>query len=114
MFQIEIQILKIIDNSFYPGLVECILVDAWGNSHTFHEKIPIVTAQDIDTNSKFPQHGNIRCKLLREWIDDNGRRLITVSTEKPDYVETVSELSEFDLLPCVGVSNSSAMLLSIK
>jgi hypothetical protein len=99
MFQIEIQILKIIDNSFYPGWVECLLVDAWGNNHTFHEKIPIVTVQDLDTTNMFPQDGNIRCELLREWIDDNGRIIITVSTEKPDYVETINEVSEFDLLP---------------
>lgn len=98
MFEIKVQILKIIDDSSYPGWVECLLVDAWGNNHTINEKIPIVTTQDLDTTSIFPQDGIIRCELLREWIDDNDRRIITVSTEKPDHIETVNEVSEFDLL----------------
>jgi hypothetical protein len=98
MYQIKIQILKIIDYSFYPGLVECLLIDAWSNNHIFNDKIPIVTTQDLDTTSKFPQEGAIRCELIREWIDDDSRRIITVSTEKPDYVETVNEICEFDLL----------------
>jgi hypothetical protein len=74
------------------------LVDAWGNNHTFNEKIPIVTTQDIDITNRFPQDGLIRCELLREWTDDFGRRIITVSTEKSDNVESVNEVSQFDLL----------------
>lgn len=99
IFHIKIQITKIIEDSFYPGWVECVLVDALGNIHTFNEKIPIVTTQYLDVTSKYPQDGFIRCEILRKWIDINGRRIITVSTEKPDFVETVNEVSEFDLLP---------------
>jgi hypothetical protein len=98
MLNIRTQIIKIIDYSSYPGLVECLIVDAWGNNHTFNLKIPIVTTQDIDITNIFPQDGFIRCVLLREWIDDLGRRIITVSTEKPDDVESVNEVSQFDLL----------------
>lgn len=100
MLNMKIEILKIIDSSSYPGWVECLFVDAWGNSHIFNEKIPIVTCEDIDSNSKFPQDGFIRCKLLKERVDDNGRKIITVSTENPDHVEAINGVNEFDLLSC--------------
>lgn len=70
----------------------------WRNNHTFSLKIPIVTTQEKDITNIFPQDGFIRCVLLREWIDDLGRRIISVSTEKPDHVESVNEVSKFDLL----------------
>ncbi|MCL2638854.1 MAG: hypothetical protein FWD48_10870 [Oscillospiraceae bacterium] len=98
MVQIRIQILKIID-THQPGFVECQFTDAWGVLHLVHDKIPIVTCEDLWTDSEFPTDGAIRCKILKEWINDDGRKLITVSTQTPDYVETTNGKNEFDLLP---------------
>jgi len=96
----KIKILRITDYSFYPGYVECIVTDVWGNNHVFNEKIPVVTSKNIDEKSEFPQDGYIRCELLSLWTDDDGNKIITVSTENPDHVETLDEINVFDLLPC--------------
>jgi len=96
----KIKILKITDYSFYPGYVECLITDAWGNRHIFNEKIPIVTCEEIDEESELPQDGFIRCEMLKQWTDDNGNEIITVSTENPDNVETIDEVNIFDLQPC--------------
>ena len=72
-------------------------LDAWGVLHIVHEKIPIISCENwID---RFPVDGEIRCNITKEWIDDNGRKLIAVSTESPDDVETTDGKNEFDLLP---------------
>ena len=95
---IKIQIQKISDGSVYPVWVEFLFVDAWGNRHKFNEKASIVSCKNIDLENDFPLDGFIRCELLNEWTDDNGRRIATVSTEKTDNVETLSGMSRFDLL----------------
>jgi len=100
MLGIKVKILRITDYSFYPGYVECIVTDAWGNNHKFNEKIPVVTCKNIDEKSEFPQGGFIRCELLSQWTDDDENKIITVGTENPDHVETLDEINEFDLLPC--------------
>ena len=48
---------------------------------------------------EFPTDGIIRCEVINEWIDDNGRKIIKISTETPDFVQTVSKINSFDLLP---------------
>jgi hypothetical protein len=98
MFEIKIQILKITD-IHQPGFVECLLIDAWGKHHKIIEKIPVVSYDDIWLDSEFPTGGFIACKIIKEWIDTNERRLITVSTEDLDDVETTNGVKEFDLLP---------------
>ena len=100
MLSMKIKILKVTDYSFYPGYVECLITDAWGNNHIFNEKIPVVTCNDIDDKSKLPQDGFIRCELLKQWTDDHGNKIITVSTESPNDVESIDGVKEFDLLPC--------------
>ena len=100
MLKMKIKVLRITDYSFYPGFVECLVIDAWGNKHIFNEKIPIVTCKNIDKESKFPQDGFIRCEVRRQWIDDIGNKIITVCTKNPDHVETIDEINEFDLHPC--------------
>jgi len=95
----KIIILGIVDD-FFPGRVECSLVDAWGSIHLFNEKIPIVTCSAVSSPDNLPQDGIIRCVFMNEWIDDMDRKIITVCTEKPDGVESINGTSNFDLLPC--------------
>jgi len=96
LFYIKVKILKAADHSSFPGWVECLFVDVWGVEHIFIEKTPVVTCKNINFDSKFPQDGFIRCELLKEWIDDSGRRIATISTEIPDHVETLHGVNTFD------------------
>lgn len=97
MKAIKIKITSYISND-QPGFVECRLIDAWHKEHTIQEKVPICTKKDLDENSEYPQAGIIACELIKVWRDESGRRIYTVSTEKPWAVDTIEGLTEFDLL----------------
>jgi hypothetical protein len=93
---IKIKITSFIDNH-QPGFVECKFCDAFNKEHTVIDKVPIVTEKYLDANSEYPQDGVIACKILRESKDMNGKTIFTVNTGKPDGVETLEGLTEFDL-----------------
>lgn len=90
MIVLKVNIIQIIDFSFYPGICEAVLVDAQGKEHHFIEKIPIVTAEDLDLTTIFPVQGGIRGEIV-ERLDN----MLKVSIEKPDHVESVEGISEF-------------------
>lgn len=90
MIELKVNIIRIIDFSFYPGICEAILEDAQGKEHHFIEKIPIVTAEDINLNTNFPVQGGIRGEII-EKLDN----MFKVSIEIPDHVESTEGISEF-------------------
>jgi len=92
-----VEITKIIDDDCWPAVVECKFSDAYGKEHTINEKFPIVTSEIITPNSTFPQKGMVRCSLLKKIIDKDVGLIIEVSTEIPDYVESLDGLSKFNL-----------------
>ncbi len=97
MVAIKCLITKFIDEH-QPGFVECKLNDAWNKQHIFHEKVPIVTIENIWNNTTYPVNGVIGCEITREWIDENGRRIVTVTTSAPWGIETIEGIIELDVL----------------
>lgn len=97
MLHMKITIDRITDFASYPGWVECHLYDAFGVKHTFIGKIPYFTCADITPQSNFPQEGSIRCEPIKEWTDRNGMKIVTVSTEKPDDLESLDGIHKFDV-----------------
>ena len=85
-------------NNDQPGYVECAFKDAWDKEHIVHEKVPIVTDKDLDFDSNYPQEAVLRCKILKESNNKDGRKIISVTTSEPWGIETVEGLEEFDLL----------------
>ncbi|HBX83401.1 MAG: hypothetical protein A2W97_16440 [Bacteroidetes bacterium GWE2_40_63] len=65
----------------------------------FMIKFPIFTKEYLDSNSKYPQPGIIACLKIKEFVDKDGRRIITINTEKPWAVETIDGIYQFDILP---------------
>jgi hypothetical protein len=94
---IKIKIIDFIDDH-QPGWVECKFTDAWDKEHTVQDKVPIVTAEDLDANSEYPREGVIAFELVRSWKDKDGRTIYTVNTGKPWGVQTIEGLTEFDIL----------------
>jgi hypothetical protein len=94
---VGVEIVRFVDKH-QPGFVECELVDAEGRKHKFMDKVPIFTAQDLDSSSAYPQSGSVRCEVLAEWRDPAGRALSQISTIRPDDVESSEGLSEFIVL----------------
>lgn len=97
MTELVVQIERFVDEH-QPGFVERSLVDALGKKHFFVEKVPIVTTEDLWSDSQYPRPGVIACQVQREWRADDGLLLAQVSTELPWHVESTSGESCFVVL----------------
>ena len=82
------------------------MVDAFGQSHIFIEKVPIVTAEDLWSNSAYPRQGEIAIERLTERKDEKGYWLTRVSTKRPWGIESTTGETEFVLLASQIVSSS--------
>lgn len=96
MKAIKILITSFIDDH-QPGFVECKFYDALNKEHIVQDKVPIVTDKYLDANSEYPQDGIIACEIVKQWDDENGKTIFTVTTSKPWGVDTIEGLTEFNL-----------------
>lgn len=97
MLAIKVNITSFISDD-NPGFVECRFSDAWGKEHIVHEKVPVVTTEELDADSRYPANGVVGCEIVKEWTDTDGRTIFTVTTEKPWDIETVEGVAVFDIL----------------
>jgi hypothetical protein len=97
MPNLSVEISRFVDDA-QPGFVECIFVDAYGDIHTVVEKIPIVTDENLWSDSTYPRGGSIRCEVEEEWIDELNRHCVRVSTASPDGVKSTGGEEEFVVL----------------
>lgn len=97
MKAIRIKITSFISDD-QSGFVECKFNDAWNKERTVQDKVPIVTEKYLDANSDYPQDDVIACEIIKQWIDEDGRKILTISTEKPLAVVTIDGLTEFVIL----------------
>ncbi|MFB9242790.1 hypothetical protein IV454_21065 [Massilia antarctica] len=92
-----VQIDRFVDD-YFPGWVECSLLDADGNRHVFVEKAPVVSADHLRPDSAYPQPCTIRCMLEEEWTDPRGRRAARIDTGLPWSIESIAGQSRFVVL----------------
>jgi hypothetical protein len=97
MMSLVVQVERFVDD-YFPGFVGCALTDADGVRHEFIEKVPVVSTSDLMSSSLYPQAGHIACIIEEEWMDELGRRLVRVTTEKPWSVESVAGKTRFTVL----------------
>ena len=97
MPSIAVTISRFVDEH-QPGFVECVLVDALGESHLFVEKVPIVTLESLIATSSYPCIGAIDCEIQAIWLDETGRSVARVSTELPWGVESTGGSTQFVVL----------------
>jgi hypothetical protein len=88
---LRVEIVRYVDAAF-PGLVELQLVDTRGRRWTFHEKVPIVTLEDLDGASRYPRPGTIACELL-----EHDGQTARVSTARPWDIHSVDGETEFEI-----------------
>ena len=60
MKALKIKIRKFIDDH-QPGFVECTFIDAWNKEHIIHEKVPVVSTENLNEDSIYPSEGAIAC-----------------------------------------------------
>jgi hypothetical protein len=106
--QLKVQIMRYVDD-YFPGIVECELVDAGGHRHSFIEKGPVVSDEWPGPEDSYPKDGIIRCEILEQWRDLDGRDLLRVTTQRPDYIETKEGISEFVVLSSQVISAASTI-----
>jgi hypothetical protein len=97
MPSIAVEIVRFVDEH-QPGFVECRFQDAHGGVHVVVEKVPVVSTEDLRSNSHYPCPGAIGCTVEREYEDHEGRSLVAVNTELPWHVESSSGQTRFELL----------------
>jgi len=70
-------------------------VDAGGRRHSIIEKIPVVTAEDLDADSEYPRPGTVRCEIIKRNRDAKAQDFVCNNTDRPICIESTEGLSEF-------------------
>ena len=99
MLGIKVTILRYISDKPQPGIVECQLEDAHGRRWSFVEKTAIVSAERLDAQSTYPQPGVVAGEVIGRSLDDAGREVIQIDTDRPWGVESVEGVTRFEILP---------------
>ena len=99
MLGIRVKIVRYISDEPQPGIVECQLEDAHGRRWSFVEKTAIVSTEHLDAHASYPQRGVLAGEIVQRRLDDAGREIIRISTERPWHVESVDGVTEFEILP---------------
>jgi hypothetical protein len=97
MPELIVEIVRFVDET-QPGVVECVMTDAWGADHVFIDKVPIFTTAGLTECSSYPQCGTIACGVLRRWHEHDGREIVTVDTSDSWHVESTEGQTQFDVL----------------
>ena len=91
---LAVQITRFVDNH-QPGWVICEFTDAQGSRHTFVEKVPVLTSEDLRAGTIYPRPGSLPCEILARWQDSAGTELVRISTARPLDDKSAEGLSEF-------------------
>jgi hypothetical protein len=97
MTAVRMTITRMVDESF-PGWVECELVDADGRTWKFEEKIPVVSAEQIWTDSQFPIETTVDCTVVGKRADPVGRHVVSIDLARPWGIESLEGNSRFEVL----------------
>jgi hypothetical protein len=97
MVGVSITIHRFVDDS-PPGWVECELIDAWNQEWTFIEKVPTVTSEDLNADSRYPARGVIACEVVERHLDASGREVLTIDTQLPWGFESTTGEVRFEVL----------------
>ena len=94
MTGLKVSIVRYISDDPQPGIVECQFQDAYGRRWSFIEKTLVVSVEQLDAHSVYPQRGVTACIIVQRLPDGAGREVIRVNT-----VESVEGVTQFDVLP---------------
>lgn len=80
-----------------PGLVEVTVTDANSKRWTFVDKAVYFSSEELVADSGYPRDGVVACIEIGRRIDTHGREVVRISTDRPWDIETVDEVSEFEV-----------------
>jgi hypothetical protein len=102
---VTIEITRFVNE--FPGVVECKLIDAIGQIHTFIEKAPIVSDKNLCTTSNYPCLASIDCEIEDEWDNSEGKSLVKINTDLPWHVESTMGVHKFTVFSSQIVRHES-------
>jgi hypothetical protein len=105
---IKAEISRYVDDEPQPGIVECVLVDAFGKVHFFIEKTAIVSSETLLATSIYPIACELSCEIEAEWNDESGQTLFRVNTERPWGIESATGETRFVVGSSQVVRNEAA------
>lgn len=97
MLAVKVKIVRYLSDDPQPGVVQCELEDVHGRRWSIIEKTAIVSTEDLDARSSYPQQGFIGCEILQRSRDAE-REIVRITTERPWMVESIDGSTEFDVL----------------
>jgi hypothetical protein len=84
---LRVEIVAFVDESF-PGFVRCAFTDAEGTRHTFIEKVPVVTTEELWSDSTYPQSGAVACERVEMTQDTSGRPTAKITIDACDSLDS--------------------------
>jgi len=82
-----------VDSAEFPGFVSASLTDAFGVVHTFRDKVPVFTEEDVEEET-LPVAGWLGGVLV-ECFEDGDRTLARIDTARPWGIESVEGETRF-------------------
>jgi hypothetical protein len=98
MLAVKVTITRYVSDEPQPGIVECELHDAHGHRWYFIEKTAVVSSDDLDANTVYPQPGVIAAEVVQRSRDATGREIFRIDTVRPFGVESVDGVTQFEVL----------------
>src|SRR5262245_35112263 len=99
MLSVKVLITRYVSDDPQPGIVECELHDAHGRRWCFLEKTAIVSANDLNAKTIYPQPGKIAGEIVERHREATGREIIRFDTERPWGVGSIEGVTQFEILP---------------
>lgn len=94
--QLQVTITRFISKD-NPYFIECRFMDALGKEHIIHEKVPVITHEDLDEHSTYPRPGYIACEVMEKYPVDGGSEIVIINTSKPWGIETTEGETIFEV-----------------
>jgi hypothetical protein len=88
---IRVSITRYVSDDPQPGIVECGFLDAHNRYWNFVEKTAIVSSDDLQARTAYPQPGVIACEIVSQRQDALGRGIVSVDIERPFGVQSKDE-----------------------
>ncbi len=83
------------DSPGQPDWVVCEFSDSSGTLRQFVEKVPVVSALDLDESSSYPVPIQLMCRLCSVSTDSDGSRWAVIDLEHPYHITTDTGESRF-------------------
>lgn len=94
--QLQVTITRFISKD-NPYFIECRFMDVLGKEHIIHEKVPVITHEDLDENSTYPRPGSIACEIMEQYPVSGGSEILIIDTSKPWGIETTTGETIFEV-----------------